>query len=253
MWSTRSMSGARPGRAAGRVLLRIEDHDRQRSRRRVRGGDSRGSGVARVRGRRAGRCGRASVGRFTRRRWSGCGAWGWCTRAAVRGPRSHGGPEGLAPTNRGPEGGPSGPPPPTPNCAIPAPAPTAGWPKARASGCGCGSSRPSNGSSTCATARRSSARRSNAATCWCATATATGRISSRRRSTIWSRASRSSIRGDDLLASTGRQIQLARLLGRDEPPRVPAPPADHEIGGPETEQVGRRHRRPRPARAGLDA
>ena len=26
------------------------------------------------------------------------------------------------------------------------------------------------------------------------------------------------IRGDDLLASTGRQIQLARLLGRDEPP-----------------------------------
>ncbi len=27
------------------------------------------------------------------------------------------------------------------------------------------------------------------------------------------------IRGDDLLASTGRQIQLARLLGRDEPPR----------------------------------
>ncbi|MBS1819076.1 MAG: tRNA glutamyl-Q(34) synthetase GluQRS [Acidobacteria bacterium] len=27
------------------------------------------------------------------------------------------------------------------------------------------------------------------------------------------------IRGDDLLASTGRQIQLARLLGRDDPPR----------------------------------
>jgi glutamyl/glutaminyl-tRNA synthetase len=27
------------------------------------------------------------------------------------------------------------------------------------------------------------------------------------------------IRGDDLLASTGRQIQLARLLGRDEPPQ----------------------------------
>jgi glutamyl/glutaminyl-tRNA synthetase len=26
------------------------------------------------------------------------------------------------------------------------------------------------------------------------------------------------VRGDDLLASTGRQIQLARLLGRDEPP-----------------------------------
>jgi len=26
------------------------------------------------------------------------------------------------------------------------------------------------------------------------------------------------IRGVDLLASTGRQIQLARLLGRDEPP-----------------------------------
>src|SRR5437762_755507 len=27
------------------------------------------------------------------------------------------------------------------------------------------------------------------------------------------------IRGDDLLASTGRQILLARLLGRDQPPR----------------------------------
>jgi glutamyl/glutaminyl-tRNA synthetase len=27
------------------------------------------------------------------------------------------------------------------------------------------------------------------------------------------------VRGDDLLPSTGRQIQLARLLGRDEPPR----------------------------------
>ena len=27
------------------------------------------------------------------------------------------------------------------------------------------------------------------------------------------------IRGDDLLPSTGRQIQLARLLGRSEPPR----------------------------------
>jgi glutamyl-tRNA synthetase/glutamyl-Q tRNA(Asp) synthetase len=26
------------------------------------------------------------------------------------------------------------------------------------------------------------------------------------------------VRGDDLLASTGRQIQLARLLGRDQPP-----------------------------------
>ena len=27
------------------------------------------------------------------------------------------------------------------------------------------------------------------------------------------------IRGDDLLASTGRQIRIARLLGRGEPPR----------------------------------
>jgi glutamyl/glutaminyl-tRNA synthetase len=27
------------------------------------------------------------------------------------------------------------------------------------------------------------------------------------------------IRGDDLLSSTGRQIQLARLLGRSDPPR----------------------------------
>ena len=27
------------------------------------------------------------------------------------------------------------------------------------------------------------------------------------------------VRGDDLLASTGRQIQLARLLGREEPPQ----------------------------------
>ena len=112
---------------------------------------------------------------------------------------------------------------------------------------------PSSASSICGTARRSSGRRSSAATCWCATARATGRISSRRPSTIFVQGVTLVIRGDDLLASTGRQFQLARLLGRAEPPRVPASPADHEIAGSETEQIRWRHRRPRPARARLDA
>ena len=37
------------------------------------------------------------------------------------------------------------------------------------------------------------------------------------------------IRGMDLLPSTGRQIRLARLLGRERMPRVLPPPADYEI------------------------
>ena len=93
-----------------------------------------------------------------------------------------------------------------------------GLAEARASGSACGSRRPSSASSICVTARRSSGPPSSAAICWCAIATATGRISSRRRSTICVQGVTLVIRGDDLLASTGRQIQLARLLGRDEPP-----------------------------------
>lgn len=45
------------------------------------------------------------------------------------------------------------------------------------------------------------------------------------------------IRGIDLLASTGRQIQIARLLGRSSR-RSLSPSADHEDGRSEVEQVG---------------
>ena len=45
------------------------------------------------------------------------------------------------------------------------------------------------------------------------------------------------IRGADLLASTGRQIRLGRMLGREHPARVRAPSSGHEIAGSEVEQV----------------
>ena len=61
------------------------------------------------------------------------------------------------------------------------------------------------------------------------------------------------IRGTDLLSSTGRQIQLARLLGRAEPAGVPASRVDHENAAAEAEQVGRRHRDPRASGTRLDA
>ena len=61
------------------------------------------------------------------------------------------------------------------------------------------------------------------------------------------------IRGVDLLASTGRQIQLARLLGRAEPPAFLHHPLIMKSPGAEAEQVGRRHRHPRAAGARLDA
>ena len=61
------------------------------------------------------------------------------------------------------------------------------------------------------------------------------------------------IRGDDLLASTGRQLQLARLLGRREPPLFLHHALIMKSADAEAVEVGRRHRRPRPARAGLDA
>lgn len=62
------------------------------------------------------------------------------------------------------------------------------------------------------------------------------------------------IGGVDLLPSTGRQLRLARLLGRERLPRVPPPPrADPETRRPETEQVGPRYRRPGSARARVDA
>ena len=60
------------------------------------------------------------------------------------------------------------------------------------------------------------------------------------------------IRGVDLLSSTGRQIRLARLLGRADAAAVLASPAGHEIAGAKAQQIRRRHRRPRPAGGGLD-
>ena len=60
------------------------------------------------------------------------------------------------------------------------------------------------------------------------------------------------IRGDDLLASTGRQLQLARLLGRREPPLFLHHALIMKSADAKAVEVGRRHRRARPARAGLD-
>ncbi len=53
------------------------------------------------------------------------------------------------------------------------------------------------------------------------------------------------VRGADLLASTGRQIRLARLLGPGRAPGLPAPsPAAQAVGG-EAEQSKPGHRSPR--------
>ena len=60
------------------------------------------------------------------------------------------------------------------------------------------------------------------------------------------------IRGVDLLASTGRQIRLARLLGRADAAAVLASPAGDEIADAKTQQIRWRHRHPRPAGGGLD-
>ena len=51
----------------------------------------------------------------------------------------------------------------------------------------------------------------------------------RDRGRLPTRTSISSIRGEDLLPSTGRQIRLARLLGRSEPAGLPPSSADHEV------------------------
>ena len=61
------------------------------------------------------------------------------------------------------------------------------------------------------------------------------------------------IRGVDLLASTGRQIRLARLLGRAAPPRFWHHPLVMKSPSAKAEQIRRRYRRSRPAGAGLDA
>ena len=71
---------------------------------------------------------------------------------------------------------------------------------------------------TSGSVHRSSSRPSNAATCSFAIATATGRISSPLVVDDWLQGVNLVIRGEDLLESTGRQIQLARLLGREQPP-----------------------------------
>ena len=55
------------------------------------------------------------------------------------------------------------------------------------------------------------------------------------------------IRGDDLLPSTGRQILLAEMLGRDDAGGLRASRAGDEVAGTEAQQVGWRHRRARSA------
>lgn len=47
------------------------------------------------------------------------------------------------------------------------------------------------------------------------------------------------IRGDDLLASTGRQIQLARLLGRADPPRFLHHPLIMKSTGPNAQKLSK--------------
>ena len=60
------------------------------------------------------------------------------------------------------------------------------------------------------------------------------------------------VRGDDLLASTGRQILLARHLGRPAPPLYAHHAAGDEVAGAEAQQARPRHRRARPAGGRLD-
>ena len=50
------------------------------------------------------------------------------------------------------------------------------------------------------------------------------------------------IRGEDLLDSTGRQIQLARLLGRAQPPAFLHHQLLMKTADAEAQQIGRRHR-----------
>ena len=61
------------------------------------------------------------------------------------------------------------------------------------------------------------------------------------------------IRGIDLLESTGRQIRLARLLGRQTPPCFLHHGLVMKSDDAETEQVRSRYRRARLARVRLDA
>ena len=155
------------------------------------------------------RCGRASAATIYERRSSGCAGRGWSTRAGARAPISQ---AGLQACDREPEAGPAaaddelrypG------TCRDRGLAEAPGRRAARAA-----RAVASSASSICATARRSSGRPSSAATC-----------SSRDRDGNWTYQFAATvddyvqgvtlvIRGDDLLASTGRQIQLARLLGR---------------------------------------
>ena len=61
------------------------------------------------------------------------------------------------------------------------------------------------------------------------------------------------IRGRDLLDATPVQLRLARLLGRETPPSFLHHPLVRRVSGPEALEVGGRHRGPRAARRGLDA
>ena len=61
------------------------------------------------------------------------------------------------------------------------------------------------------------------------------------------------IRGDDLLSSTGRQIQLARLLGRSTPAAVSSSSARDEVRDAEVEQGRSRYECARSAQRGMDS
>ena len=66
--------------------------------------------------------------------------------------------------------------------------------------------------------RRSSSRRNSAAISLCAIAHGNWTYQFAAAVDDWLQGMTQVIRGEDLLDSTGRQIQLARLLGREEPP-----------------------------------
>ena len=60
------------------------------------------------------------------------------------------------------------------------------------------------------------------------------------------------IRGRDLLRQQDVRSGWRRMLGRERPARLPASSADHEVRRSEVEQVRPRHRRPGPPRHRLD-
>ena len=142
---------------------------------------------------------------------------------------------------------------PTPSCAIPARARTAGWRKGRASVCACGSRRPCE---RFVDLRHGPQEQRPSEQC--------GDLLVRDREGNWTYQFAATvddlvqgvtlvIRGDDLLASTGRQIQLARLLGRGEPPEFLHHPLIMKSPDQKLSKSDGDTRRARAARARLDA